>query len=88
LEEDQLPNYPDKKRPMTDTLCDCEVSLCCGFTLIAFLFLSAWSALRQEIPPDQFSQTMFPYYAATCIGIVIWLTYKIYTRLARQKESK
>jgi len=87
VEADQLPGYSDTKRPMSDTLCDCEVSLCCGFTVIAFLFLSAWSALIREIPPDQFSQTMFPYYVATCIGIIIWLIYKAYTRLTRQKDS-
>lgn len=87
MEPDQLPGYTGKKRNMSDTLCDCEVSLCCGFTVIAFLFLSAWSALVQEIPPDQFSETMFPYYVATCIGIIIWSIYKVYKWSTRKEES-
>jgi amino acid permease len=87
LEPEQLPGYTDKKRPMSDTLCDCEVSVCCGFTVIAFLFLSAWNVMVHEIPPDQFSETMFPYYVATIIGIIIWLTYKVYTRLTRKSAS-
>ena len=87
MEPEQLPGYTRKKRPMSDTLCDCEVSLCCGFTVLAFLFLSAWSALVHEIPPDQFSETMFPYYIATIIGIIIWLTYKVYTRSTLNRAS-
>lgn len=81
MEAEQLPGYRGRERTSSDTICDCGVGVCCSFTLLSFLFLTAHSALEIYIPPEQMTQAMFPYIASTCVMLVIWLIYKVFKKL-------
>jgi len=87
MEEDQLPGRTDsQKRSFSDVVCDCGVSTCCGFTLIIYLFLHAWSTLVKPITPELLTATLIPFVELTIIVLIIWLIYKVYSRQKRRNH--
>ena len=78
MEAEQLPGYKGPKRKSTGIFCDCTMILCLGFTVLSLLFLSAWDASMNSIPPEQMRQTLFPFILSTFVVLFIWLAYQIY----------